>query len=154
MQVLSVGSGEAGIFAVGQEAKGFIAIGQVATGFIAIGQIATGFIAIGQLARGVIAVGQLAVGVVAIGMVAVGVLWCSALVGVAGSAGPGFVYGLLGRVRMRHWARRVLAFARREPWDTTRHWPAWRRVLGVVLLPVLVAIWWLAAGQAAFATLH
>jgi hypothetical protein len=153
IQVVSVGSSAAGVFAVGQEASGFIAIGQVATGFIAIGQLATGFIAIGQLARGVIAVGQLAVGVVAIGMVAVGVWWCAAALGVAGTSGPGLVYGLLGRARVRQWPRRLLALARREPWDSTTRWPAWRRVMGIALLPALVALWWFAAGQYAFAAI-
>lgn len=151
VQVVSVGSGEPGVFAFGQQATGFIALGQEATGFIAIGQMATGVIAIGQLARGVIAVGQLAVGVVAVGMVAVGVLWCSALVGVAGTSGPGLVYGLLGRVRVRQWPRRFLALVRREPWDTTRRWPAWRRITGIVLFPGLVVLWWFLAGYPAIA---
>ncbi len=160
--VVSVGSGQAGVFAVGQEAKGVIAVGQVATGFIAVGQVATGFIAVGQeatgviavgqLARGVIAVGQLALGVVAVGMAAGGVLWCAALVGVAGTTpGPGLVYGLLGPVRIRKWPRRLLALVRREPWDTTRHWPVWRRVVGVALLAGLVTLWWFLAGQPALA---
>jgi hypothetical protein len=165
IQVVSVGSSEAGVFAVGQEAKGVIAIGQVATGFIAIGQEATGFIAVGQeatgfiavgqLARGVIAVGQLALGVVAVGMAAGGVLWCAAMVGVAGTSGPGLVYGLLGRARIRQCPWRVLALVRREPWDTTRHArSAWRRVLGALLLPGLIALWWFLAGQSAVATVR
>jgi hypothetical protein len=139
------------VFAVGQEATGFIAIGQLATGFIAIGQEATGVIAIGQLARGVIAVGQLALGVVAIGMLAGGVLWCMAMLGVGGFAGPGFVLGLLGRPRIRQWSLRMAAVARRQPWDTVPGWPAWRRALGLILLLGLTALWWLVAGQAALA---
>jgi hypothetical protein len=151
IQVVSAGNGEAGVLAIGQEARGFIAIGQVATGFIAIGQMATGVIAIGQLARGVIAIGQVALGVVAVGMVAGGVLWCAALVGVGGTSGPGLVYGLLGRARVRQWPRRLLALARREPWDTTRHWPAWRYAVAFVVLPGLAALWWFLAGYPALA---
>ena len=153
IQVVSAGSGEVAVFAVGQEARGFIAIGQVATGFIAIGQVATGVIAVGQLARGVIAVGQLALGVFAVGMVGGGVLWCTALVGVGGTSGPGLVYGLLGRARVRQWPRRLLALARREPWDTAPHRPTWRRAAGLILLSGLAALWWFLAGQSALAAL-
>jgi hypothetical protein len=153
IQLVSAGGGDVAVFAVGQEAKGFIAIGQLATGVIAIGQEATGVIAIGQLARGVIAIGQVALGIVAIGMGAVGVLWCSALIGISGTSGPGLlVYGLLGRVRLRQWPLRMLALVRNEPWDSTRRWPAWRRVLGIILLPVLAALWWFLAGHTAIAT--
>jgi hypothetical protein len=149
--MVSAGSGAPGVLAIGQQATGVIAIGQLSTGFIAIGQEATGFIAIGQLARGVIAIGQLALGLVAVGMVAGGVLWCTALVGVGGTSGFGLVYGLLGRVRVRQWPRRLLAVARREPWDTTRHWPVWRRAVGMILLAGLALLWWFLAGQAALA---
>jgi hypothetical protein len=149
IQLLSVRSGEAGVFAVGVETVGFIAVGQLATGFIAVGQEATGVIAIGQLSRGVIAVGQLALGIVAVGMVAGGVLWCAALLGVAGTSGFGLVYGLLGRPRVRQWPQRLLAVARREPWDTPPRRPVWRRTVGVVLLAGLVALWWFLAGQPA-----
>lgn len=148
LRLVSVGSAEAGVFAVGQEAKGVIAIGQLATGVIAVGQIATGVIAIGQVARGFIAIGQAAFGIVAVGMISGGVLWCAGA-GVAGTSGPGAVFGLLGRVQ----PRRVLALARREPWDTTPHWPVRRRVAGIVLFPVLVVLWWFVAGQPALATL-
>lgn len=150
IQLLAVRSGEAGVFAVGMEATGFIAVGQLATGFIAIGQEATGVIAIGQLSRGVIAVGQLALGIVAVGMVAGGVLWCTAMLGVAGTSGPGLaVFGLLGRPRVGRWPRRLLAAARREPWDTPPRSPVWRRAIGVVLFAGLGALWWFLAGQPA-----
>jgi hypothetical protein len=161
MQVVSAGGGTPGVLAIGQQATGVIAVGQLATGFIAIGQLATGFIAIGQeatgviaigqVARGVIAVGQLALGIVAVGMVAGGVLWCTALVGVGGTSGLGLVYGLLGRARIGQWPRRLLALARREPWDTTRHWPVWRRAVGIILLAGLAVLWWFLAGQAVLA---
>jgi hypothetical protein len=148
--VVSAGSGEAGLFAVGQLSTGFIAIGQEATGIIAIGQEATGIIAIGQLARGFVAVGQLALGIVSVGMVGGGVLWCMAGLGVGAFAGPGGVYGLLGRPRARRWPRRLLAWARREPWDTPpRGWPLWHRALGVAVLAGLVVLWWSLAGQPA-----
>jgi hypothetical protein len=153
MHVVAAGSGEAGVFAIGQEATGFIAIGQVATGFIAIGQVATGFIAIGQLARGVIAVGQVALGIVAVGMGAGGVLWCAALGGAGGTAGPGFVLGLVARPRVGRWPRRFLALARREPWDTPPRRPAWRRAAGVIALLRLAALSWFLAGQPVLAAL-
>jgi hypothetical protein len=109
-----------------------------------------GVFAVGQLARGFIAVGQLAVGVVAIGMGAVGVAWASAMVGVGGTSGPGLVlYGLFGRARMGQWPRRLLALVRGEPWDTTVRAPAWRPVVGIILLPGVVALWWFVAGHAA-----
>ncbi len=76
------------IFDVGQVANGFIAIGQEATGVIAIGQLATGFIAIGQVARGVIAIGMLSYGVVSVGMLSCGLVFCSAMLGAGGRAGP------------------------------------------------------------------
>jgi hypothetical protein len=123
--------------------------GQLATGFIAIGQEATGVIAVGQLSRGVIAVGQLALGIVAVGMVAGGVLWCTAMLGVAGTSGHWLVYGLLGRPRVGQWPRRLLAVARREPWDTPPRSPLWRRAVDVVLFAGLVALWWFLAGQPA-----
>jgi hypothetical protein len=149
--VVSAGSGEAGLFAVGQLSTGFIAIGQEATGVIAIGQEATGIIAIGQLARGFVAVGQVALGIVSVGMVAGGVLWCAAGLGVSAFAGPWWVvYPLLGRPRSRQWPRRLLAWARREPWDTPpRGGPLWRRALGIAVLAGLVVLWWSLAGQPA-----
>jgi hypothetical protein len=143
IQVVSTGSGEVAVFAIGQEARGFIAIGQVATGVIAVG----------QLARGVIAVGQLALGVFAVGMVGGGVLWCTAFVGIGGTSGPGLVYGLLGRARVGQWPRRLLALARREPWDTAPRWPTWRRADGLILLSGLAALWWFLAGQSTLAAL-
>jgi hypothetical protein len=149
VRVVAAASGQAGVFAVGQEATGFIAVGQLAYGFIAIGQEATGIITIGQLSRGVIAVGQLALGIVAVGMIAGGVLSCTAMLGVAGTSAHGLVYPLLGRPRMNQWPRRLLAVARREPWDTPPRPPLWRRAIGVVLFAGLVALWWFLAGQPA-----
>jgi hypothetical protein len=149
VQLVSVGSDELGVVAVGQVATGIFAFGQIATGVIAIGQVATGVIAIGQVARGVVAIGQGALGIVAAGMLCVGVAWGVGL-GVAGTSGLGGVYGLLGTVR----PRRILALARREPWDATPHWPAWRVAGGMAGFLVLVAVWWFAAGQAALATLR
>ena len=84
----------------GAEAKGFIAIGQLATGVVAIGQLATGVIAIGQLSRGVFAIGQLSLGVVTAGQLSGGLAWASGI-GIGGTAGPGLVLGLLGRLRVR-----------------------------------------------------
>ena len=88
------------VIAFGAEATGVVAIGQVATGVIAIGQLATGVIAIGQLSRGVIAFGQLSVGVVTAGQLSAGVAWAGGI-GMGGTAGPGLVFGLLGRLRLR-----------------------------------------------------
>lgn len=88
------------VISFGAEAKGFIAIGQLATGVIAIGQLATGVIAVGQLSRGVFAVGQLSLGVVTVGQLSAGVAWAGGI-GVGGTAGPGLVFGLLGRLRIR-----------------------------------------------------
>ena len=89
------------VISFGAEAKGFIAIGQLATGVIAIGQLATGVIAIGQLSRGVFAVGQLSLGVVTFGQLSAGLAWAGGMLGVGGTAGPGVVFGLLGRLRVR-----------------------------------------------------
>lgn len=146
--VLAVGQRATGIFAIGQEANGVVAIGQLATGVVAIGQLATGVVAVGQLSRGFIAVGQLSLGLFSAGMVSGGVLWCAG-VGVSGIGGPGLVFGLFPRPR----ARRVLAWARREPWDQARRRPAWRAALSTVLLAGLGALWWFVAGQAAIAAL-
>ena len=87
------------LIAFGAEATGVIAIGQVATGVIAIGQVATGVIAIGQLSRGVLAFGQLSLGIVTAGQLSVGVAWAGGI-GVGGTAGPGLVFGLMGRLRV------------------------------------------------------
>ena len=89
------------VISFGAEAKGVIAIGQLATGVIAIGQLATGVIAIGQLSRGVFAVGQASLGVVSVGQLSAGLVWAGGMVGVGGTAGPGLVFGLLGRLRVR-----------------------------------------------------
>ena len=142
MRMLSVGSEMAGVFAFGQHATGIVAVGQEATGVIAIGQLATGVVAVGQLARGVIAVGQLALGLAAAGQVAVGVLWCAGI-GVGGTAGPGLVFALFGRLRLR----RLIAWVRREPWDSVRR-PVARLAGGAAVLAGLAALWWVAAGQA------
>ena len=140
--VVAIGQRATGIFAVGQEASGVIAIGQLATGVIAIGQLALGVIAIGQLARGVIVVGQLALGLAAAGQVAVGVLWCPGF-GVGGTSGSRAAYGLFGRLSRR----RLIAWVRREPWDSPPRWPAWRRAVGVAGMVSVTALWWFAAGQ-------
>jgi hypothetical protein len=88
------------LIAFGAEATGVIAIGQLATGVLAIGQLATGVIAIGQLSRGVVAFGQLSLGIVTAGQLSVGVAWAGGI-GVGGTAGPGLVFGLMGRLRVR-----------------------------------------------------
>jgi hypothetical protein len=90
------------IFDAGQHANGIIAVGQLATGFIAIGQSALGVIAIGQLARGVIAIGQASFGVVSIGMVSGGLLGATAMGGVAGRKGKGFILELFPKLRRQH----------------------------------------------------
>jgi hypothetical protein len=87
------------VIAFGAEAKGIVAIGQLATGVVAIGQVATGVIAIGQLSRGVVAFGQLSVGIVTGGQLSAGLAWAGGL-GVGGSAGPGLILGLAGRLRV------------------------------------------------------
>jgi hypothetical protein len=147
--LVSVGGDLPGVFAVGQFATGVFALGQEATGVVAIGQVSTGVVAVGQLSRGFIAVGQLALGLAAAGQLAVGVVWCAGI-GVSGQGGPGLVYGLLPRLSPPR-ARRVLAWARREPWDTdTRQrpaWPAWRLALGAGLLAGVAALWWFVVGQ-------
>jgi hypothetical protein len=130
------------LVSVGQEAAGIIAIGQQATGVIAIGQLALGVVAVGQVARGVIAVGQGALGLVAAGQVAGGVLWCPGF-GVGGTSGSRAAYGLFGQLRRR----RLIAWVRREPWDSPPRWPAWRRAAGVAGLVALTALWWFAAAQ-------
>jgi hypothetical protein len=142
MHMVSASSQMPGVLAFGQRATGIVAIGQEATGVIAIGQLATGVVAVGQLARGVIAVGQLSLGLAAVGQVAVGVLWCAGI-GVGGTAGPGLVFGLFGRPSRQ----RLIAWVRREPWDSARR-PAWRLAGGAAGLAALVALWWVAAGQA------
>jgi hypothetical protein len=146
LRLVSVGGDLPGVFVVGQQATGVFAIGQEATGVVAIGQLATGVVAVGQLARGFIAVGQLSLGLAAAGQVAVGVAWCAGI-GVGGIAGPGLVFGLFPKPR----ARRILAWARREPWDDTTRRPAWRVALGTALLAGLAALWWFVSGQAVIA---
>jgi hypothetical protein len=89
-------------FDAGQHAHGFIAVGQLATGFIAIGQSALGVIAIGQLARGVIAIGQASFGIVSIGMVSGGLFGATAMGGIAGRKGSGFVLELLPKLKRHH----------------------------------------------------
>jgi hypothetical protein len=89
-------------FDAGQHANGFIAVGQLATGFIAIGQMSLGVIAIGQLARGVVAIGQASFGIVSVGMVSGGLLGATAMGGIAGRKGKGFVLELIPKLRRRH----------------------------------------------------
>ena len=86
------------IFSNDPNEPGFFAVGQVACGVIAIGQSAIGVVAIGQIARGIVSVGQLAIGVVALGQGAIGVLHGSAMVGIAGQRGWGFVWHTLPRI--------------------------------------------------------
>ena len=121
----------------GAEAKGIIAIGQLATGVIAIGQLATGVVAIGQLSRGVFAVGQLSLGVVAFGQLSAGLAWAGGMLGVGGTAGPGVVFGLLGRLRVRpQW--------RFEPTDSRRTTSVvFRTFVGAALLAL---VWFVALG--------
>ena len=129
--------------AVGVQPVGVIAIGANATGILAIGNLATGVVAIGQLARGVVAFGQLAVGVVAFGQLAVGVAWATGQIGVAATSGAGFVFGPFGRVFAlpllgRRGERRWIPHPRAGgPWYT----------VGAVVVLVVAALWWLAAGQ-------
>ena len=148
LRVVSVGSDLPGVIAVGVQAKGVFAFGALATGVVAFGALATGVVAVGQLSRGVIAVGQGAIGLVAVGQLSVGVLWSMGQLGIGGTAGPSqAVYGLYPRPR----ARRVLAWLRREPWDSVPgrpRWPAWRQALSAIALAGLAVAWWLAAGQA------
>jgi hypothetical protein len=153
LRVVSVGSDRPGVFAVGLHATGIFAVGAVATGVVAVGSFATGVIAIGQLSRGVIAVGQGAIGVIAVGQLSFGVLWSMGQVGIGGTVGPNqAVWGLFPRLRRQ----RVLAWLRREPWDTVTapyRRPAWRQVIGVTVLAGLAVGWWFAAGQPLVAAL-
>lgn len=124
------------VIAFGAEATGVIAIGQLATGVIAIGQVATGVIAIGQLSRGVIAFGQLSVGVVTGGQLSAGLAWAAGL-GVGGTAGPGLVLGLAGRLRVHPYVEFRRASARGAL-------PTVMRVLAGLALAALV--WFVAVG--------
>ncbi len=121
---------------------GVVAIGLMPTGVVAIGELATGVIAIGQLARGVVAVGQLALGLITIGQLAIGVLWACGQVGIAATSGPGLVLGLFGRL----YARRLVG---REPgpaWGGFRLLSRAQLVAGPVVVLLLAALWWFAAG--------
>jgi hypothetical protein len=69
------------------------------------------------------------------------VLWCAGI-GVGGTAGPGLVFGLFGKPRLR----RLIAWVRREPWDSAPR-PAWRLAGGAAGLAALAALWWFVAGQ-------
>jgi hypothetical protein len=113
-----------------------IAIGQLATGVIAIGQVATGVIAIGQLSRGVLAFGQLSLGIVTAGQLSAGVAW-SGGIGVGGTAGPGLVFGLAGRLRVRPRLQFESSRARSAPWIVFR---------AVVGLALVVLVWFVAIG--------
>jgi hypothetical protein len=81
MRLISTNPSEPGVFA----------FGQVAVGVFAFGQAALGVVAIGQLARGVFCLGQGAIGVVAVGQGAIGLFYATAMVGIAGTHGRGFV---------------------------------------------------------------
>lgn len=143
MHLVAVGNSQPAVFAVGQQATGIIAIGQAATGFVAIGQLSTGVIAVGQLARGGIVVGQLALGVFCVGQLAIGVVWAMGMLGVGAVSGPSLlVLGLFGRLTRR----RLVAWLRRAPWDSTRL-PAWRIVAGTAGVAALGALWWFVTGQ-------
>jgi hypothetical protein len=153
LRLVSVGSDMPGVFAVGLEARGVFAVGAVATGVVAFGSFATGVIAIGQLSRGVIAVGQGAIGVIAVGQLSFGLLWSMGQVGIGGTAGPNqAVWGLFPRPRRE----RVLAWLRREPWDTVParyRRPARRQAINASVLAGLAVGWWFAAGQPLVAAL-
>lgn len=112
-----------------------VSVGSELPGVVAIGQRATGIFAVGQQASGVIAVGQGALGLAAAGQLAVGVLWCPGF-GVGGTSGSRAAYGLLGRLSRR----RLIAWVRREPWDSPPRRPAWRRVAGVAGLAAVTAL--------------
>ena len=128
----------------GVEPVGVIAIGANATGVIAIGQLATGVIAVGQLARGGIVLGQLALGLVTVGQLSVGVAWAAGQIGIGGTAGPLLVYGAFGRLH----PKRLLG---KEPGPVMEESPGElspaRRGLGLVLLTILLAVWWVGAGM-------
>jgi hypothetical protein len=160
LRVVSVDSELPGVFAVGVNAKGVFAFGALATGVVAIGALATGVIAIGQVARGVIAIGQGAIGVVALGQLSVGVLRSAGQLAIGGIAGPGqavcslFPRALLSRPQLQ--PQRILAWLRREPWDSVPgefRLPAWRLAVGVTGVAGLAVGWWFAAGQALAAAL-
>jgi hypothetical protein len=158
MRVVSVGSELPGVVAVGQQATGIVAVGQRASGVIAIGQEATGVIAVGQLALGVVAVGSWPGASSWPGSWASGwpqrARWpagcCGArALGVGGTSGSPLAYGLFGRLSRR----RLIAWVRREPWDSPPRWSTWRRAVGVAGLTALTALWWFAAGQPLVAAL-
>jgi hypothetical protein len=111
------------IFDAGQHAHGIIAVGQLATGFVAIGQSALGVIAIGQLARGVVAIGQASFGIVSIGMVSGGLLGATAMGGIAGRKGKGFILELLPKLKRHHVLPRTTSAA--DVWATGE--PGWIR---------------------------
>jgi hypothetical protein len=129
-------------FEAGAEPVAVIAIGANATGIVAVGQLATGVIAIGQLARGVVVVGQLGLGFVTFGQLVFGVVWAGGQLGIGGTAGPGLVYGPFGHVN---------ALALLGKWSG----PAWQHEplsqarfgFGLLLVFVILALWWLGAGQ-------
>jgi len=110
-------------FDAGQHAHGFIAIGQVATGFIAIGQTALGVIAIGQLARGVIAIGQASFGILSIGMVSGGLFGATAMGGIAGRKGKGFIFEIFPKLKRQHILPSTTSAA--DVWATSE--PGWVR---------------------------
>ncbi len=62
------------------------------------------------------------------------VLWCAGI-GVGGTAGPGLVFGLFGRLSRR----RLIAWVRREPWDSARR-PTWRLASGAAMLAAPAAL--------------
>ena len=122
---------------------GVLAIGANATGVIAIGQAATGVVAIGQLARGGIVLGQLALGIVAMGQLSIGVAWAGGQLGIAATAGPGIVYGAFGRLYgLRLLGRESGPVMEQSPVAL----PPVRRAIGLVILAVLLAVWWLGCG--------
>jgi hypothetical protein len=174
--VVAIGPTATGVFAFGQHAHGVFAFGQVATGVVAFGQLATGVVAVGQLARGCVAVGQLALGVAAVGQVAIGVGWSAGL-GLGGTSGPGLVYGIFGRVRLRQLGehlyelrarfRRARGRMRGIPQDAvpssfvqdavpsfiggrgpSRVPPAVQATLRSLGLVAIAVLWWFVAGQA------
>ena len=124
--------------------------------------------AVGQLSRGVVAVGQLALGLAAAGQVAIGVCWAAGL-GIGGTSGPGAVYGIFGRVRLREIGedlyrlrarfRRARGRLRGIPQDAIPPSLVFDRAPSRVPRPVrvvlrglgmvaLVALWWFVAGSA------
>jgi hypothetical protein len=129
-------------FEAGAEPVAVIAIGANATGIVAVGQLATGVIAIGQLARGVVVVGQLGLGFVTFGQLVFGVVWAGGQLGIGGTAGPGLVYGPFGHVN-------ALALLGKRSGPAWQHEPLSqaRFGFGLLLVFVILALWWLGAGQ-------